>query len=113
MDNNEYLSFQNKNQLPQTDTKYTPLEIFFKYFDDEALKIITQYTNAYKNSKNPADINDSITLDEIKKFILINIYFSIYHLPEKLEYWKSELIITPIPNLILKPYLFIHIISQG
>lgn len=100
MDNSEYLNFLKKNQLPKTDTRYTALGIFFKFFDDDALNIITQYTNTCKNSKDPVDINDSISLDEIKKFIVINIYFSIYHLAEKLDYWKSDLIITPIRKIL-------------
>jgi len=43
---------------------------------------------------------DKILPKEIKIFIIINIYFSVFRFPEKKHYWKSNLVKTPINTLM-------------
>lgn len=95
------VDFFNSYKLQKTNTAFSPLQIFSKFFDDEILRKIMKYSNAYMREEAPFN-EDFICLEEIKKYIIINIYFSIFVLPEKILYWRSNLTETPIKNIM--PY---------
>lgn len=80
-------------------TQYSPLEIFYKIFDDDILGRICEYSNNYMKSCSNYSHRE-FTLLEIKEFIIINIYFSLFILPEKKHYWKSKFLKTPLQKIM-------------
>jgi len=80
------LDFSNYS-LNESNTEFSPSELFESIFDNTILAMITRYTNKYLRVKSKMNHNE-ITMNEIKQFIIINIFFSIVNLPEKKLYWK-------------------------
>jgi len=81
-------SFDNYNIL-KTDTKYSPHELFEKIIDNDLLEMITEYSNKFLKFSTKTVMTE-FCKEEIKIFIIINIFFSIVKLPQKMLYWKSK-----------------------
>lgn len=64
-----------------------PLELFFKFFDDEVIELILTETNNYAQQKN---INANFEKHEILAFIGVLILSGYVQVPRKKMYWERE-----------------------
>ena len=79
----------------------TPFDLFM-FFYNEYSEIIANFTNENMQKNKNYSIN-SITKDDMIKYIFIFIYLSIYDFPEIEMLWeKSKFFKSIIPNIISK-----------
>lgn len=71
---------------------------FFTYFFENCLleKIVTE-SNKYATQNNP-NFSDPLTILELRKYVGILIYTSVYHYPSIRSYWASNVRFDPIAN---------------
>lgn len=66
----------------------TPLELFYKFFDDEVLNMIVQYSVKYARDNNRHDFE--LTKEELLKFLGIIVLSGYHTLPQIHMYWSTE-----------------------
>lgn len=73
----------------------TPLQFFSHYFTVELLEKIVEETNTYSVQSSP-DRPDLISLAELRKYLGILIFMSVYHFPSVRSYWSTKFGFRPI-----------------
>ena len=92
------------------ESKLDPITIFHSFFTDEIIEMIT--TNTNKNMKNKTTKNHAkITCQEIRAFIYLHIYMSMYKYPQINLYWEDNILLSTKFSKIMSYSRFI-IISQ-
>lgn len=66
----------------------SPLDIFFKFFDDEVQEMIVNYSNAYAQQNNRHEF--SVSKSELLNFIGILVLSGYHVLPQTDMYWSTE-----------------------
>lgn len=66
----------------------SPIELFFKFFDDELVTMITNESNRYASQKNDASFKTSPA--EIKRFFGILLLTGYHQLPQINMYWSRD-----------------------
>lgn len=64
----------------------TPFQFFSYFFNNEFMDSIVQETNLYATQQQP-DRTDRITIQDLRKYIGILIFMSVYHYPNIRSYW--------------------------
>lgn len=75
----------------------TPFQFFNYFFNQDLLQILVHESNKYATQINP-NFSDPITELELRKFIGILIYMSVYHYPNVRSYWASNVRFQPISD---------------
>lgn len=87
--NNQNISFLGCEDLPDEILKLeTPMNFFKLLFTTEALDLIYDQSKLYAEQIDPGKAN-SITRDDITKFIGVIIYMSVVQLPSTRHYWRE------------------------
>lgn len=73
--------------FPESESNFTPAEIFFKLFDESIFNMILQYTNLYASRKNKSG---NINLQELKSFFGILLLSGYVELPRRRMYWENS-----------------------
>nr|AGK25051.1 transposase [Chilo suppressalis] len=73
----------------------TPFHFFSYFFTKELLENIVQETNKYSVQKNPAR-PDTITVTELRQYLGILVYMSVFRYPSVRFYWNTKHAFTPI-----------------
>lgn len=73
----------------------TPYQFFSYFFDQKLLELIISETNKYAVQVNP-NFSDPINLLELRKYLGILIYTSVYHYPSIRSYWARAVQFHPI-----------------
>lgn len=75
----------NENCMKEAVKNFTPAQIFEKFFDDEVLSMIVDFTQTYATQNNQH--NFSVTSAELKTFFGILILSGYHKLPREGMYW--------------------------
>lgn len=76
-------------------TLKTPFQFFSHFFGEEFLKFLVEESNKYAIQKNP-NFTEVVTLLELRKFLGILIFTSVYHYPSVRSYWSNKAKFEPI-----------------
>lgn len=77
----------------------TPYQFFSYFFDDELLTMLVEESNRYAIQKNP-NFTDSVSVVELRKFIGILVFSSVYHYPSVRSYWSNIVRFGPIADVM-------------
>lgn len=75
----------------------TPYQFFAYFFEQSLLEVIVEESNKYATQNNP-NFSDPITLLDLRKYIGILIYTSVYHYPSIRSYWSGNVRFHPIAD---------------
>ncbi|CAG4954515.1 unnamed protein product [Colias eurytheme] len=90
------IRFQGCNDFPASImTLETPFQFFSYYFTPDFISNITEESNRYSVQKQP-DRPDCVTDVEIRKYMGILIFMSVYHYPNVRSYWHTKFGFRPI-----------------
>lgn len=67
----------------------SPLDVFYKFFDDEILSQIVQFSIKYAYDNNRHEFR--VTVDQLKRFIGILIFSGYHTLPQQSMYWSKDI----------------------
>lgn len=86
----EAFNFKGNAEYPQIIMDLaTPFQFFSYFFDEELLFLLQEESNKYGFQKNP-NFSDPVTLLELRQFLGILIFTSVYHYPSVRAYWSNE-----------------------
>ncbi|CAK1591763.1 unnamed protein product [Parnassius mnemosyne] len=92
----ESIAFLGSTELgPELMKLETPLQFFSQYFSEDLLKKIVEETNKYSTQTN-IDRPVQISLTELRKYLGILIFMSVYRYPSVRSYWSSKFGFRPI-----------------
>ncbi|XP_026745537.1 piggyBac transposable element-derived protein 3-like isoform X1 [Trichoplusia ni] len=88
--NENAIKFNGTEEYPESLMNLqTPFQFFSYFFTEDFLSQIVTETNYYAVQKKP-DRPDVITLGELRKYLGILIYMSVYHYPSVRGYWANK-----------------------
>lgn len=94
----EKLNFGGKTDFPAEVMKLeTPYEFFTYFFTPELMEKIVSESNTYSTQMNPAR-PDQMTMVELRKYLGILIFMSVYHYPSIRSYWSNKFGFSHIAN---------------
>lgn len=73
----------------------TPFQFFSYFFDEEILNFLVDESNKYAFQNNP-NFAEPVTVPELRKFLGIIIFTSVYHYPSVRSYWSNKVKFDPI-----------------
>lgn len=73
----------------------TPFQFFSYFFGEDILRFLVDESNKYAFQKNP-NFTEPVTVLELRKFIGILIFTSVYHYPSVRSYWSNITKFEPI-----------------